>query len=300
MSMMKTIGYIGLLSALFIQDYGQQASQQQTVNQDRPDTFTQETSIEYSERINPEGPTLETRILTPKGFDRTFVHDSSFAAYLRQLQLRPHGSEVRLYNGSTRPSSNVYDAVVDLRIGNKNLHQCADAVMRLRAEFLWNQEQYENIHFNFTNGFRVDYAKWMEGNRIVVRGNETYWKLSNSPSNTYKDFWKYMEIIFSYAGTLSLSEELIRVNIDNLRIGDVFIQGGSPGHAIIVVDLAQNPKTKEIIFLLAQSFMPAQEIQILKNPGNGKISPWYSVDFGRKLETPEWTFNVMDLKRFEE
>jgi hypothetical protein len=45
--------------------------------------------------------------------------------------------------------------------------------------------------------------------------------------------------------------------------------------------------------------MPAQEIQILKNPIN-KTSPWYSVDFGEILETPEWTFYKTDLKRFEE
>ncbi|MCH8317342.1 MAG: hypothetical protein IIA88_02400, partial [Bacteroidetes bacterium] len=69
---------------------------------------------------------------------------------------------------------------------------------------------------------------------------------------------------------------------------------------IIVVDLAVNPKTNEKIFLLAQSYMPAQEIQILKNPNNDKISPWYSVNFGEELETPEWTFNKTDLKRFEE
>jgi hypothetical protein len=50
-----------------------------------------------------------------------------------------------------------------MEIGNKDLHQCADAVMRLRAEYLWNEERYDKIHFNFTNGFRVDYTKWIEG-----------------------------------------------------------------------------------------------------------------------------------------
>jgi hypothetical protein len=45
--------------------------------------------------------------------------------------------------------------------------------------------------------------------------------------------------------------------------------------------------------------MPAQEIQILKNPNNNKISPWYLSDFGEILKTPEWTFKKGDLKRFE-
>jgi len=83
-----------------------------------------------------------------------------------------------------------------------------------------------------------------------------------------------------------------------MQIGDVFIQGGSPGHCVIVVDMAHDPKTGEKIFILAQSYMPAQDIQILKNPSNAAISPWYSVDFGDVLKTPEWTFTKGDLKRF--
>lgn len=274
---MKTIAFTGLLLLLIIQAYGQQANH----------------------RLNPDGLTLATRILAPKGFERTLENDSSFATYLRQLQLKPHGSFVKLYNGRVKPNNDIYDAVVDLSIGKRDLHQCADAVMRLRAEYLWHRKQYEQIHFNFTNGFRVDYTKWMNGNRIVVEGNKTYWTKDGSPSNRYKDFWKYLEIIFSYAGTLSLSQELKSVSIDDLKIGDVFIRGGSPGHAIIVVDLAENTEKKEKLFLLAQSYMPAQEIQILKNPGDKTISPWYSVDFGEKLSTPEWTFDVTELKRFE-
>ena len=57
-------------------------------------------------------------------------------------------------------------------------------------------------------------------------------------------------------------------NVEDIEIGDVFIQTGNPyGHAIIIVDVAIN-KNKEKIFMLAQSYMPAQEIHILKNPNN--------------------------------
>jgi hypothetical protein len=78
----------------------------------------------------------------------------------------------------------------------------------------------------------------MNGKRIVVQGNKSYWRQGGSPSNTYKDFWNYMETIFMYAGTLSLSKEMNSIKIYDLKIGDVFIQGGSPGHAVIVVDMA--------------------------------------------------------------
>ncbi len=45
--------------------------------------------------------------------------------------------------------------------------------------------------------------------------------------------------------------------------------------------------------------MPAQETQILKNPNEEDISPWYSIDFANQLQTPEWTFSKDDLKRFK-
>ena len=102
-----------------------------------------------------------------------------------------------------------------------------------------------------------------------------------------------------YAGTLSLSKELSTVAYNNLKAGDIFIQGGSPGHAVIVVDLAIDPNSDKKIYLLAQSYMPAQDIQVLKNPMNKNLSPWYELDVNNTIiETPEWTFNSTDLKRF--
>ncbi|MBN1952214.1 MAG: DUF4846 domain-containing protein [Bacteroidales bacterium] len=242
--------------------------------------------------------TLCERFMPPAGFSRVGEDPGSFGAYLRGLPLKPHGEKVRYYHGGLKNSTSVYAAVVDLPIGNRDLHQCADAVMRLRAEYLYMVQDYDAIHFNFTNGFRVDYSEWIKGNRIVVRGNNVSWVHSARPSIEYPEFWKYMEVIFTYAGTLSLSKEMTRVPAQEMQIGDVFIQGGSPGHAIIVVDMAENPDTGERLFMLAQSYMPAQEIQVLENPVDAAISPWYPLDFGEVLYTPEWTFRRDDLKRF--
>jgi hypothetical protein len=104
-----------------------------------------------------------------------------------------------------------------------------------------------------------------------------------------------MDMVFAYSGTLSLEKELISVSIDNMSIGDVFIVGGSPGHAVIVVDMAVN-SLGEKIFLLAQSYMPAQQTQLLINPMDDDISPWYSLKGKEKLITPEWTFELDTLK----
>lgn len=248
--------------------------------------------------INPNGGTIETRIQPPTGYSRIEVAPGSFAEFLRNLPLKPAGSPVKLYNGKEKGNNWVYGAVVDLPIGDKDLHQCADAIIRLRAEYLYSQRRYDEIHFNLTNGFRVDYSEWMKGKRVIVNGNQTFWKQSATPSNAYEDFWHYLEFVFNYAGTLSLSNELIPILPDQLTIGDVFIKGVSPGHAVIVVDVAVDSTANKKIFLLAQSYMPAQEIHLLADPYNKTINPWYSVDFGDQLRTPEWIFAKKELKRF--
>lgn len=75
------------------------------------------------------------------------------------------------------------------------------------------------------------------------------------------------------------------------------MQAGSPGHAIIVVDAAQNTAGEQV-FLLAQSYMPAQEIHVLKNPNDPNLSPWFKLNDGDELVTPEWTFQWDQRKRW--
>lgn len=250
--------------------------------------------------INEKGDTIEQRFKTPEGFQRVTVAKESFQEFLRTQKLKPHGSKVLYYNGDIKDRDNVYEAVLSVDIGKRDLHQCADAVMLLRAEYLYKNEEYNKIHFNFTNGFRAEYNKWSKGYRIQVSGNKVLWVKSKGEDKSYLQFRKYMEMVFSYAGTLSLEKELKEVDINEMQIGDVFIKGGSPGHAVIVVDMAENKKTNKKLFMLAQSYMPAQETQVLCNPSDDELSPWYSLDFEEQLNTPEWTFSKKLLKRFIE
>jgi len=85
-----------------------------------------------------------------------------------------------------------------------------------------------------------------------------------------------------------------------MKIGDVFLKGEDPGHCVIVVDMAENLTNGEKLFMIAQSYMPAQDIHILKNLSNKEISPWYRLNFGESLNTPEWRFNKNQLVRFQD
>lgn len=101
-----------------------------------------------------------------------------------------------------------------------------------------------------------------------------------------------------FAGTLSLSKELKPKDLSDIEIGDVFIYGGTPGHAVIIVDMAIHELTGERIFMMAQSYMPAQDIHVLKNIENESISPWYSSQIDNLLSTPSWTFESNELMSF--
>lgn len=239
---------------------------------------------------------LEKRIPTPTGFIRPVMPPNSFAAWLRQIPLKSGHPPVYLYNGQLKINQTAHVAVVNIDVGKRDLQQCADAVIRLRAEYLWSTNKIADIHFYFTNGDNAAYLEWTKGYRPKLSEKRVTWSRSGAVGNTYASFRKYLDIVFGYAGTLSLEKELKPVaNFSDIQIGDVFIQGGSPGHAVLVIDVAENKKQQKKIFLLAQSYMPAQNIHILRNPGGS--SPWYEVKKINTLVTPEWSFNIKALRR---
>ena len=132
---------------------------------------------------------LADRIAPPSGYVRETCSDNSFTTYLRNLPLLPKGSKVLLYNGKEKANQAAAFAVVDMEIGNRDLQQCADAVIRLRAEYLWKHKRYADIKFNFTSGFTAEYKKWAEGNRIKVNDNQVQWYASGKGVDySYKTF----------------------------------------------------------------------------------------------------------------
>ena len=221
---------------------------------------------------------LAARIPAPQGYKRVEVAEGSFAHFLRNLPLKPAGSNLHYYNGQVKERKYA-GAVVDVDFGKSANEQCADAIIFLRASYLWKTRQYAKINFNFTNGFKAEYAKWAQGYRI--RNNKA-WVKTQKADYGYQSFRKYLHLVFQYAGTASLSQELKPIGrcwATDIQAGDVIIKGGFPGHAEIVVDV------------------PAQEIEIFPQ--------WFSPSAnGTRLVTPAWTFysptdKTLLLRRFK-
>lgn len=243
---------------------------------------------------------IASRIPAPQGFDRVKLENGSFADWLRHLPLKAAESPVLLFDGSQKPNQMIHVAVLDIDTGTRDLQQCADAVIRLRAEYLYSKGLWDSIRFSFTSGGPASYAQWRAGFRPEVRGNKIRWAKKAEPNPSYESFRRYLDTVFMYAGSRSLARELgPRRHATGIQVGDVFIHGGSPGHAVIVVDMAESKVTGERVVLLAQSYMPAQDIHILRNPDNRSLSPWYLAEFGETLRTPEWEFTRAELKHFK-
>ncbi len=234
----------------------------------------------------------------PEGYVRLPQASGSYAAYLRSLPLKKDNT-VYLYNGLPKNNQGAQYAVLETDIGDKDLQQCADAVIRLRAEYLYAQKKYTSIAFLLTNGFPCDYLHYATGYRLQVKGNNCSWVKQKNEDYGYPVFRQYLDLVYSYAGTQSLYRQLRSIPTSAMQPGSVFLQARQPyGHAVTVMDMACNPKTGDTVFLLAQSYMPAQNIHILKNPEHSGLSPWYTKRFKGDLETPEWTFTSADLKQF--
>lgn len=246
--------------------------------------------------IQSEGTTLETRIQTPENYERVPAAEGSFSAFVRSYPLKDDGSPVLLYNGKTKSNQNAHAAVFALPLGDEDLQQCADSVMRMYAEYFWASGLQDNIMFHFTNGFEAWYSKWRDGYRISVEGNDVSWIKSADYDDSYETFVTYMRMVFTYAGTLSMESESEPVTPDEAQIGDIFLKGASPGHVVMIVDVCENADGEKA-FLLAQGYMPAQEFHVLKNPIH-ETDPWYyETEIEYPLKTPEYTFEEGSLKR---
>ena len=262
----------------------------------QPSAFAQE--LKYLWPHNSR-ESIEARVEVPAGYVRVPVQPGSFQDWLRHLPLKPGRPEVLLYNGKPRWKQDAHFAVIDIDVPRSDLQQCADSIIRLAAEYLYSIKDYSSIHFNFTSGHEARFDKYAQGYRPVVAGNYVRWLKSAGADDSYQSLCGYLIWVFRYAGTYSLNKELAAVaNIEDLEIGDVLIKGGFPGHAMIVVDAAQNPRTKKKIFLLAQGYNPAVEMHVVINPNDRKLSPWYSTEFGNTLETAQYDFRKDQLKRF--
>jgi Domain of unknown function (4846) len=253
----------------------------------------------YSWLTQAQARTIADSFAPPVGFVRVPAADDSFGEWLRHLPLAPEGTPVRFYDGREKPDQSEAAAVIDIDVGGANLQQCADTIIRLRAEYLFSRGATGDLAFDFTSGDRYRFQSYAKGVTPAVAGATVTWRRGARQGLSHDSLRRWLDIVFTYAGTLSLSRELRPVRrLSDAAIGDALVHGGTPGHAVLIVDLAVDPASGRKLALLAQGFMPAQSAHVLRNPFDSALSPWFALTDGQPIVMPEWMLRADELRRF--
>ena len=225
--------------------------------------------------------------------DTVHYPPDSWQYFLQHLPIKE--GPILDYQGNEISFQDKHVALINYDIGTTDLQQCADALMRLRAEYLFNQRRFSEIGFHFTSGDYYSWEEYCKGRRPRVRGNKVHLVTTIPSAKTHESLRKYLDIVYTYAGTISLNKEL--KPSDDFEIGTIIIQPGSPGHCCIIIDKAVN-KEGENVYKLAEGYTPAQSIYVLSNSSDKEISPWYKLNKGI-IQTSSYTFTRYSLKKFE-
>jgi hypothetical protein len=199
------------------------------------------------------------------------------------------------YSGEPVSNQAKHVAIVNYDVGTADLQQCADALMRLRSEYLFSAKRYNEIGFHFCSGQFYSWSMYCKGLRPVVHGNAVKWVIKSPSPQTHLSLRSYLNIVYAYASTISLCKELKPA--DSFTVGTVIITPGSPGHTCIITDEAIAPDGTKV-FKITEGYSPAQSIYILSNPYEPALSPWYHLQKG-EITTASCRFVSYRMKKFE-
>ena len=261
--------------------------------------FSQVTEMTQPLLVDLKKSKIITRFTPPKGYFWMKEQPGSFGEYLVNFPLHPPGFPVRDYRMVPVKTQDRHMALLKIDVGDKDLQQCADAWMRLYAEYLWSQKRFDEIGFEFTSGQFFAWKDYKNGIRTKESKKKVSFYDAGIADESYTAFRDYLNIIFRYAGTISLDRKAVPVTQNSdIKTGDFIIKPGSPGHSVIIMGIARNNAGKRV-YLLAESFMPAQDIHILKNTVYPELSPWYELDVDApRTITAKYTFSPTSIKRF--
>jgi len=222
------------------------------------------------------GPsTIALAFPPPAGAER--VAAEGFGASLRDLPVRAADVRVHTYDGRVVGHDG---RVIDLPLVPGDLQQCADSILRVRAE--WLRAHGEAVSFHATSGTPLPWSRFEAGEKVVLDGNDLRW--TTGPKATWD---QYLAVVFTWAGTASLAERETRTD-DHPDPGDLLVDPGFPGHAVLLLDVARSADATYV--LVGEGYMPAQDFHVEIGPEAG----WWRWSDGVAL--PHWNLPASTLR----
>lgn len=226
----------------------------------------------------PDARTVGAAFPPPAGAD--WVAGDAFGESLRALPLAAPEVPVTTWDGRVVRR----DArVIEIPLVRGDLQQCADSVVRVRAE--WLKKEGLPVQFHATSGDRLDWERWSHGERPVEVGGRLQWRAAGGAA----DWDGYLRALFNWGGSWSL-EKLDSAQATSPEAGMILVHGGFPGHAVLLLGVAK--REDETFVLVGQGFMPAQSFHVDPGPFGG----WWRWEDPLALSV--WTFSTSELRRF--
>jgi len=236
----------------------------------------------------------------PAGFSRVPAEVGTYAWWLRHLPVLGPAEPLRYHDGTVVPRGNsTVAAIVDLDTGKRDLQQCMDVLLRLRAEYLRAAGLERRIAFRYVGGRYYTWSSWKKG----LRPDRATPDLRLVPRAAWGDsrgnFLHYLQTLYYDTGTMHHQNEP-KVAPADLAIGDFFVYAPSnahaTGHAVVVLDLAVSASGERRI-VVGQGDTPATDFHVLRDP---KGSAWFPIPATDFLGTFLWPtpFSWDMLRRF--
>ncbi len=253
----------------------------------------------------PALPATVGQIPAPAGYTRVPSAPGSFGAWLEALPLYPPDRQVLSHRGDPMTHMPAW-RVVDMPVGDRDLQQCADSLLRLRAD--WLRSIGRNPAFRYTSGDLSSWADYAAGWRLRVSGNTVSRVKSAAPDASEANYDRWLMDLFTYAGTRSLpADSLPDASPDP---GDFLLISGSPGHAVMILGVAARADVPagggpyggapDRLVMVGQGFMPAMDFHIVIGDvggADGAAGPWHRIQ-GETLDIMQFPMPWSNLRRW--
>ena len=228
----------------------------------------------------PRGETVFSRFEPPSGYERVAVQDKGFAAMLRELKLKPEGTNVLSREGKEILCDDDLAAVIDERPLPTTENKGAAAVIKLWGIYRWSKGRTSEISFGLDNGQRASWKDWRDGLRPRMHQGRMLFVQVGVPDGSQVNYLRYLTFVAENGGPLSLKRDLEVVVPDNLAPGDVILSSeGNQSRAASVLDVCRNPQNGEKLLLLGMGGENGSDIYIPRpyEPVQGE-GAWFTID----------------------
>ena len=103
-----------------------------------------------------------------------------------------------------------------------------------------------------------------------MAGSQATWVPGAAADGSEASLRSYLDVVFTFAGTASLPRDLERLPAASpAEPGDIWLKPGSPGHAMIVVDVATRGSSRALLLAPTQKC-----VRGFRRPGARERDSW--------------------------